>query len=571
MDALSADEVFLFEGFRLDGRAGGLFRADENGIWVPVALGSRALELLILLVRQHGDLVTKDEIMTSVWPGLVVEDSNLPTQISALRRILDGGRPQGSCIQTVSGRGYRFVAPVTHPTDGHTAAALAVGPAPASARSSSRPRRRVLDVLAAPLVIRSLLHTRDHRWRGVACAPHLSIVVLPFLNLSGRPDQQFIADRITEELTAALSRFTGMRVSSRSTAFSYRNKAVDAKQIGLELGVRYVLEGSVCRSANHIRINAQLIDAKTDTHLWAESFDCDLDDPFGVQDEITKRTAVTLYHQLICAEASQPTEYPDALEYVLRARAVQLRPLGRGGHAEAIGLFERALALEPQSAEPQGWLAAALALRTLDDMADAAAVDLARAADLAALALAASPRSAFAHCAKGHVLFAQRRYKEAILEYEAAAAANPAWPHIYASLGDCKFWNGSVEESIPLAEQAMSLHPHDGFGASWYFSIGRVHLVQSRTNEAISWLERAQIANSEIPALHAWLASAYALNGEIERAARQLAEARGLSRDGRYSSLGRLHAAGCLGVPKTRALLEATYLAGLRKAGLPEE
>ena len=115
MDALTADEVFLFEGFRLDRRAGGLFRADGNGVLVPMPIGSRALDLLILLVGRQGDLVSKDEIMTAIWPGTVVEDSNLPTQISTLRRVLDRGRSNGSCIQTVVGRGYRFVAAVTQP------------------------------------------------------------------------------------------------------------------------------------------------------------------------------------------------------------------------------------------------------------------------------------------------------------------------------------------------------------------------------------------------------------------------------------------------------------------------
>jgi len=204
-------------------------------------------------------------------------------------------------------------------------------------------------------------------------------------------------------------------------------------------------------------------------------------------------------------------------------------------------------------------------------MADEVGADLARAAELATRAVAAAPRSAFAHAAKGRVLCAQGRYKEAILELEAATAANPSWPHLYGLLGDCKFWSGSIEDSIPLAEHAMSIRPHDGLRALWSFRIARVHVVESRTNEAIGWLERAQIANSETPAIHSWLASAYALNGEIERAASQLSEARGLSRDGRYLSLGRLQAVGSLGVLKTRALLEATYLAGLRKAGMAEE
>ena len=380
-----------------------------------------------------------------------------------------------------------------------------------------------------------------------------------FTNLSDHPDQQCFADRITDDLTTDLSRFTGMRVISRRTASTYRNKPVDAKQIGRELGVRYVLEGSVHPSANHVRVNAQLIDAQTDTHLWAERYDRDAGDLFGAQDEITKQTAVALYIELIGSEASRPTEYPDALEYVLRARAVRFKPLNHVGHTESIGLYERAVDQEPNCAEARGWLAEALVQRALDEMTDAAAADIARAAQLAAQALAASPRSAFAHVAKGRVLSAQGRYEEAIAEHETANAINRSWPHIYGSLSDCKFWSGSIEEAIPIAEQAMAISPIDAFRASWYLSIGRVHLVRSRTNEAVAWLEKTNSANSEFPTAHAWLASAYALNGEIERAAAELAHARSLSRDGRYSSIARLKAFGCLGVPKVRALLRTPF------------
>ena len=191
MDALAAQEIFLFEGFRLDRRAGGLFRVDGSGIQVPVAIGSRALDLLVLLVRRHGDLVPKNEIMTTVWPRLAVADSNLPTQIWALRQVLDRERVQGSCIQTVAGRGYRFVAEVTP-------AAAEVGPASPWVSSAVATRQ--------PIV-----------------APRLSLVVLPFENFSVRPDQHHFADRITDDLTTDLSRFTGMRVTSRSTALTYRN------------------------------------------------------------------------------------------------------------------------------------------------------------------------------------------------------------------------------------------------------------------------------------------------------------------------------------------------------------
>jgi TolB-like protein len=253
-------------------------------------------------------------------------------------------------------------------------------------------------------------------------APRLSIVVLPFTNLSDDREQQYFADGITEDLTTDLSRLENMFVISRNTAFTYRNKPVDTKQIGRELGVRYLLEGSVRRSGNRIRVNAQLLDAATDAHLWTERFDRDTSDLFALQNEITSCLANALGVELIAAEAARRTEHADALDYILRGRAARLRPNSRDVYAEAIRLFEHALALDPKSVEAQSRLAASLASRVLNVMTDSAAADLARAEGLVDQAMATSPRSAYAHLVKGSVLFAQHRWEEAILEYETALA-----------------------------------------------------------------------------------------------------------------------------------------------------
>jgi adenylate cyclase len=404
-----------------------------------------------------------------------------------------------------------------------------------------------------------------------AVAPRLSIVVLPFTNLSDDRGQQYFADGITEDLTTDLSRLAGMLVISRNTAFTYRDKRVDTRQIGRELCVRYVLEGSVRRSDNRVRVNAQLIDAETHAHLWAERFDGDAGDLFALQDEITSRIAVALDLELVAAEAGRPTEHPEALDYIFRGRAASAKPPSNVKFAESISLFERALALDPQSVEAQSFLASALTARVLDNMTDTAAADIRRAERLAEQALAASPRNSLAHYAKGQVRRAQRRHDEAILEYETVLALNRNWVAAYAQLGHCKLGTGSMEEAIPLVEQAIRLSPRDGQIGNWYFRIGVVHLVQSRIDEAIIWLEKARGANAEHPSFHAHLASAYALKGDTERAAAELAEARRLSSDDRFSSIARLKAAGMFEVRKIRALSEATYFAGLRKAGMPEE
>jgi TolB-like protein/Flp pilus assembly protein TadD len=534
VDTLASSEIFLFENFRLDRRGGGLFQRDDNGAFVPVAVGSRGLDILGVLIASAGVVVSKDEIISAVWPGTVVEDSNLTVQISALRRVLDHGRSNGSCIQTVAGRGYRFVASATcveeHQRSG----------------------------LAAPRV-------------GERTPPRLSIVVLPFRNLSDDPEQQYFADGITEDLTTDLSRIPDMFVISRNTAFTYRNKPIDTKEIGRDLRVRYVLEGSVRRMGDKVRVTAQLIDAETDAHLWAERFAGDMNDLFALQDEITSRIAIALKLELPAAEAARQTEHPDALDYILRARVAGLKPPTRENRAERIDMLERALALDPRSVEAQCYLANGLTARVLDNMTDTAEADTLRAEELAERALAVAPRSALVHYAKGQVLRAQKRYEEAISEYDAAIALDRNFAHAYGNIGQCLLYNGSIEEAIPLVEQAIRLSPHDPQISILYQRIGLAHLVRSRIDEAVVWLEKARNAAPAHPNNRAWLASAYALKGESERAAAELAESRRLSGDDRFSSIARLKALGPFVVPKFLALSEATIFAGLRKAGVPEE
>jgi TolB-like protein/DNA-binding winged helix-turn-helix (wHTH) protein/Tfp pilus assembly protein PilF len=605
-DVLAMDEVFQFEGFRLHRPSGDLYRRDESGVFVPIAIGSRALDVLGVLVGRPGDLVSRREISAAVWPSTVVEDSNLSMQIAALRRILDDGRAEGSCIQTISGRGYRFVVPVTP---------IECAASPASAQSSangsdgltteneqakcpgllrqiggmapaSRPKGRhpIWGGAMATVIGALILVAAGVAWnwrslwpRDALQAPRLSIVVLPFANLGQESEQQYFADGVTEDLTIDMSRIAHIFVISRNTAFTYRNKQVDTKQIGRELGVRYVLEGSVRRSGDQLRVAVQLIDAETDAHLWAERFDRDTGDLLVVQNEITNRIAVALNTELVAAEAARRTDNPDALDYILRGRAAIPKPPSRNNAAEAISLFDRALALDPMSVEAESWLADTLATRVLEQTTETAAADIERAEGMSSQALAASPRSAFAHYTRGHVLRAQRRCEEAIPEYERALALNRNFLGALADIGWCKLSTGPIDEVIGLVEQAIRLSPQDPNIGYRYSQIGRVRLLQSSTDEAIPWLERARDTNPGHPAFHAWLASAYALKGDAERAAGELAKAKSLVGDARFSSIARLKAIGDLGMaknfrdPKISALFETTYFAGLRKAGIPED
>jgi TolB-like protein/DNA-binding winged helix-turn-helix (wHTH) protein len=602
MDQLGSANVVFFEGFRFDLSGGGLFRVDQAGVAPPVAISSRALDLLGLLVERPGQLVSKNAIMQAVWPGTVVEEGNLTVQISALRRILDENRKEGSCIRTVPGRGYRFVALVTRvepsapsqstPTSGNESGRAILGnaklqdPIPLGhiesalgpiwrAQHGRRGRIMAAAIGALSLVSVAAAGVRWHSpWSGEArSAPRLSIVVLPFTHLGSHPDQEYFVDAITEDLTTDLSRITDSFVISRNTAFTYRNKPVDTRQIGRELGVRYVLEGSVQRSGNQVRVNTQLIDAETDAHLWANRFDRDIGDLFALQNDITGRIAVALDGVLIGAETSRPTDHPDALDYILRGRAALLKPLSRERYAEGISLFERALALDPRSVEVQSRLASALVGRVLDEMSASAPADIARAEALIGQALAASPLSPLAHFAKGQLLRAKGRCDEAISEYETALATNRNWASALANIGRCKIYVGPIEEAPPLEEQAIRLSPLDPQIGVWHFRIGQAHLVQSRIEEAIVWLEKARSANPTLAFVHRWLASAYALVGDTERAATEIAEARGLNGSGSPPTIAQAKASTARDfmAPAIRTLFETTYLAGLRKAGMAEE
>jgi adenylate cyclase len=231
------------------------------------------------------------------------------------------------------------------------------------------------------------------------------------------------------------------------------------------------------------------------------------------------------------------------------------------------------LALDRRSAEAQSGLAGILAGGVIDNLTDTAAADIKRAEYLAGQASAAAPRSPGVHWAKGQVLRAHRRYAEAIPVYETMLAYDRNSVRALFCLGQCKLYTGSIEETIPLIERAMRLSPNEPrVGVRYYQHIGLVHLLQSRFDEAVTWLEKARNATPAHPQIRALLAAAYALNGETERAAAELAEARRLSGDDRFSSFARLRAiVGHWGVPKIRALFEATYFAGLRLAGMPEE
>ena len=272
MHAPSTTDIFLFGGFRLDRRSGVLFRRDERG--APLAMGSRALDILRVLVGRPGEVVSRAEIMAAVWPGTVVEDSNLNVQIAALRRVLDEGRRERSYIQTIPGRGYRFTAPVTRVAAGGRA-------------------NIVLPISGVPPL-----------------PDKPSLAVMPFQNMSGDPEQEYFADGMVEEIITALSRIRWLFVIARNSSFTYKGQAIDVKRVGRRLGVRYVLEGAVHKAGGCVRITAQLIDATTGAHLWADRFDGSLEDVFDLQDKVASSVAGIIEPALQAAETSRSADRP---------------------------------------------------------------------------------------------------------------------------------------------------------------------------------------------------------------------------------------------------------------------
>jgi TolB-like protein/Flp pilus assembly protein TadD len=509
------DETLIFGRFEIRRRQRQLF-ADGQ----PVELGSRAFDILLALVDAEGAVVPKPELMDLVWPGTAVEENNLAVQIHALRRVLGENR---KLVLTVAGRGYRFAGE---------------------------------------------LRTEHRTQAEVSTAPSLSIVVLPFTNLSDDREQQYFADGITEDLTTDLSRFADLMVISRQTAFAYRTRPADIKQLGRELGVRYVLDGSVRRLGNQIRVNAQLIDAEADIHLWAERFDGETADPFAIQNDITSRVAVAMHVELVRAEIKRPTIRPTALHHILRGRALYLgRVPTRDNYAGQAMEYEQALALDPDSPRAQGLLAIALVGRALDGMTDSFEADINRAEALADRALAAFPEGPLSHYAKAQVLRGRRRFADAIPEYETVLALDRNWVFATAALGFCKLMTGLKEEAISAQQRAIRMSPRDPNLWLFYLWTGTAHLLQSQFTEAIPWFAKAGSANPQQPLPHAYLAASYALRGEVPQAQDELSQARNLSRDDRFASITRLKAKGFFGVPE---LFEGTYFAGLRKAGMAD-
>ena len=519
MDATATSDTYRFGLFRLEPRGTGLFRLDDNGTWKPVAIGSRALDLLLLLLRRHGEVLARDEIMAIVWPGVVVEESNLTVQISALRRVLDSAHAGQSCIQTIAGRGYRFLPKVASE--------------PAEALIDSRST-----TVHAP--------APDRRQR-------LSIVVAPFKSLSDDLDSVLLADTITEQLTGDLARLPSTVVMAHAA-------------IGMESRASHLIEGSVRKTADLMRVNVQLIDREAGTHLWAEWFDIDWVATANARDEIAGRLLRALTVKLIedanrRIEAAPPSEwvYDDL---VIRGRVLASRPLSEENRFEAIRCYEQALAINPAPTRARLAIAALLVCNVMDGWSHSVGPDSARAEQLLLDVLRDDAEVSDGHLYMGSLRRLQGRLIDARVELEIAIALAPNSPVAYNQLGATLVFLGQPEAAMPHIEKSLRLAPHDRITPVNHHYLGLCHIMLGHTEEAIACLRKGRAGNPRLYYIHLILAAALGLKGELDEAAAALRQA--IEIQGSFSGIYTRY-----GTPQFQALCENTVTLGLRLAGLP--
>jgi TolB-like protein/Flp pilus assembly protein TadD len=351
-------------------------------------------------------------------------------------------------------------------------------------------------------------------------APRLSMVVLPFVNIGGDPEQEYFVDGVTESLTTDLSRINGAFVIARNTAFTFKGKAVDVKKLGRELNVRYVLEGSMQRGSNRLRVNVQLVDAETGNHLWAERFDKPVADLFDMQDEIVSRLANSLDAELISAEArrAERSSHLDAMDFVFQGRGWWNKGLIPHHMTQARGFFEQALTLDPGNTEAMVGLArvdVALGAALMSDDWSARFV-AAEAALTKVLSLA--PNHAQAHLVLGVVRMYTRRAVEGIVEFEQALALDRNLASAHAFIGLAKYMLGRGAETEPHINEAMRLSPRDTLAHRWMVYVGLAKAQLNADAEAVIWMRRGIDANRNFSIGHFNLAAALARLGKLDEA-----------------------------------------------------
>lgn len=524
-------EEFRFGGFRLAPERRMLWLGDE-----PQQLGSRAFDLLLALVARQGRIATKDELMAEIWPGSVVEENSLAAQVSLLRKVLRDDPHSAQLLRTVPGRGYQFVAAVKR--------------------------------------VRTVADTD----RDATAAPDLdlspSLVVVPFANHSSDPEQNYFASGITDTITTDLSRISGLVVIGSATAAAFKGYAGDVRHICRELGVQFALTGSVQKSGERIRINAQLVDATSAKPLWSDRFDGDRRDLFALQDQITGRIANSIGRELIAAAIHQAGKREigaNSTECLLRGIALADKPVSLESLQKQEEFFGQAILFDQNSCEAQARFARAVLLQLIWFRTSLTAFDMEgmvrKSTQAVERAIALDPNNARAHLALGLLHVALGNFSEAALANETAITLDPNLALAHSNLGNCLVHLGKADEAIAAIERALRLDPRGPQLAAFQCALGLAHLFRNDAGSAVHWYTLARATNQRLARAHAGLAIALAQSGKVGGAQEVARELQRLAPDFRLTET--IHSPTAASPLAYRAFFEDVLVPAASAAGVP--
>jgi TolB-like protein/cytochrome c-type biogenesis protein CcmH/NrfG len=502
-----------------------------------VALEPQVFDLLVHLLENRDRVVTKDDLIAAVWDGRIVSESTLTSRINAARKAIgDTGRDQ-KLIRTISRKGFRFVGELRLAQIGSEATNGAAAHAAEPVVEAPRP---VLAPLDRP-----------------------AIAVLPFINMSDEPEQQYFSEGISEDIITALSKLRWFYVIARNSSFIYKGKAVHIRQVGEELGVGYIVEGSVRKEGNRVRITAQLNDVATGIHIWSEHYDRDIADVFAVQDEITQAIVAAIEPQLYAAEnfrtQRKAPDSMDAWDLVMRALSHYWR-VTRQDNMVAQALLEKAISLDPDYGQALGLLAASHMFGVHMGWSDTSdAMPIGERAALAAIR--ADSEDPWAHHALGSVYLFTRCFDDSLAEFELAMRLNPSFSPARGYYGVVLSYCGRWEEGDIAARQALRLSPRDPFAAVYCGVAAYAQFVGGQYDEAIRMSREALRQRGDFVGAHRVLAAAAGMAGKCDVAQAALLELRRAQPNISLDWIAKQ-------IPFKHEVDRQRYLDGFRRAGL---
>jgi TolB-like protein/DNA-binding winged helix-turn-helix (wHTH) protein/Flp pilus assembly protein TadD len=564
-----------FERYVLDLERGCLLAGGEE-----VPLRPKTFDLLRYLVGSPGRLVSKDELLAAVWPDVLVSEDSIVQCITELRRAL--GDHDQRLIKTVQRRGYRFEASILfepNTSARHATSAPAEGDQPRKSWRTfpigvSRGGRGLMLGAGAALPLITAMIFVASWWSDsvdhLRAAPPLSIAVLPFANLSDDPGQEYFSDGVTQELTSELSRLPGVFVIAHATARTFKGKDIDARRIGRELNVRYLLEGSTRGLGDQVRVSAQLVSAGTGATVWAERFERARDELAIWEGEVIGRIANALNFRLTRLESERGLRErggnPEAFDLTTRGWALVHAAKNPNNYLSARAHFERAVERDPEAVNALAGIAWTSAILVLDGWSNSPTLDNAAAESAAAKALALNPNHVIAHHVRGFLFRMQGRTSAARDAFSTAVAINPNFAPGYAQLGATELELGRPEPAIFAVERAIRLSPRDPSLGPWLAFVGMARLHLGQYQDAVSWLTRAIDTGTPVARHNAYLSSALALAGNLPEARAVLADFRKILPSATISTLRRA----ALSTDPKFVEQQERFFEGLRTAGLPE-